>query len=464
MRMFQYSDAKSHKFWNIDVRGASFTVTYGKIGTAGQTKTKSFPSSQKAQAAAEKLIMEKVGKGYVETTPRTMSSEAEAFEKTIQANPRDLAGVAAYADFLAERDDPRGEFMQIQIALENESLPKPERKKLLKREVEFLGTHEAEWVGNWAEHFDAPTSTEGRGQINHTGGRKYEFKRGLLSTANFGELTVAAARAFVQSPQTRFIHELFIGYYAYEEDGDDDTARQMLLGWPHMRHVRRFQYGWIADEVYGDFCNFQCHLPGEHVYDFVKQMPDVEELLIFAHFTDSVKLVALPMPHLRVLQLYHGYSYPLDRLAKNPWLTNLTHLLCHPHALEGDQAFIGLTDLRAICRSEYLKNLTHLRLRLTDFGDEGVRVIINSGILKRLKLLDLRHGSITDEGAKLLAECPDLKNLEHLDLSRNGLTETGKNALIATKVSVSLEFQHAEIGGQEDYGSRPRYLFEGDYE
>ena len=56
MRTFQYSDAKSHKFWNIDVQGTSFTVTFGKIGTAGQTQTKTFPTPAKAQAEADKLI------------------------------------------------------------------------------------------------------------------------------------------------------------------------------------------------------------------------------------------------------------------------------------------------------------------------------------------------------------------------------------------------------------------------
>jgi predicted DNA-binding WGR domain protein len=55
MRTFQYSDAKSHKFWNIEVNGNSFTVTYGKIGSAGQNQTKTFPSAEKAQAEAEKV-------------------------------------------------------------------------------------------------------------------------------------------------------------------------------------------------------------------------------------------------------------------------------------------------------------------------------------------------------------------------------------------------------------------------
>ncbi len=52
-----------------------------------------------------------------------------------------------------------------------------------------------------------------------------------------------------------------------------------------LKYVRRFQYGWLADEDYDDFCHFQCHLSADLIYDFVKQMPDVEELLIFALFT-----------------------------------------------------------------------------------------------------------------------------------------------------------------------------------
>jgi Ran GTPase-activating protein (RanGAP) involved in mRNA processing and transport len=171
------------------------------------------------------------------------------------------------------------------------------------------------------------------------------------------------------------------------------------------------------------------------------------------------------MPRLRILQLYHGWSYPFDRLARNQSLTNLTHLLCHPHALEsGDEPYIRLAGLRAICRSDHLRSLTHLRLRLTDFGDEGAEEIVQSGILRRLKVLDLRHGAITDEGAKVLAGCPDLRNLEHLDLSRNGLTDAGKKLIQATRVPIDLAFQHAEIGDQDSYGDIPRYLFEGDYE
>ena len=61
-----YMDAKSSKFWNIDQAGDSFTVTYGRIGTDGQSLTKSFPDEATATKEAAALIKEKLGKGYVD--------------------------------------------------------------------------------------------------------------------------------------------------------------------------------------------------------------------------------------------------------------------------------------------------------------------------------------------------------------------------------------------------------------
>ena len=366
--------------------------------------------------------------------------------------------------------------MQVQLALEDESLSAAARKKLHAQEKALLKKHEKEWVGDWADHFDAPTYPEGNGQVNHTGGRKYEFKRGILTTVQFGRLTVAAARAFVTAPQTRLVHELFIGDSSYDEDFEpgpdipEDAERayaalHAIIRWPYLQNIRRFQFGWVADEVYEDFCGFQCHLGGDAVESFVKRMPHIEELLVFAHTRDLDKLVSLKMPQLRMLQLYHGWSFPLEKLAKNPSLTKLTHVFCHPHSLEyGDAPYIRLAHLKAICKSPHLTSLTHLRLRCTDFGDKGAQEIVDSGILKRLKMLDLRHGCMTNKGAALLAGCPDLRNLEHLDLSRNALTKTGIDALKATMVPVELARQHKFTSAQDDEDGDLQYLGAGDYE
>jgi predicted DNA-binding WGR domain protein len=66
MRTFEFRDGKSSKFWGIDLQGKGFTVRYGKVGTAGQTQTKEFADAAKAKKEHDKLIAEKLAKGYVE--------------------------------------------------------------------------------------------------------------------------------------------------------------------------------------------------------------------------------------------------------------------------------------------------------------------------------------------------------------------------------------------------------------
>ena len=494
MRTFQFSDAKSHKFWNIDVQGNSFTVTYGKIGTAGQTQTKTFATPAQAQAQADKLITEKTKKGYVETTPKAAASDAAAFERALTANPDDLAGWCAYADYLAEQGDPRGEFMQVQLALEKESLTKTERDALKKKEAALLKKHERTWLGPLAAvildaepvPFWQDRKQAKRPPVAH------RFARGWLSRLEFHNLTVNQARALAASPEARLVRELvveqieaeapvgsterYIDSY-YEPGADvpegidpyDEPGLHSLCRCPHLGSVRLFhlgegvvQYDGTEDEYYN------CHTSGTLAYHLVKQMPHLEELYLLAHRVDAKKIFPLPLPNLRILQLYHSNSYPLDKLAANKSLTNLTTILCHPHALEFDDdeegAYIRLAHIKAICRSLHLKSLAHLALRLTDFGDAGAKEIVTSGILKRLKVLDLRGGCISDKGAELLAGCADLKNLEFLNLSRNALTSAGEKTLKATGVKTDVSGQHGQASGEFGGGHIPEYLFEGDIE
>ena len=498
MRTFQFSDAKSHKFWTIDVSGNAFTVTYGKVGTAGQTQTKTFATPEKAQAEADKLIREKTGKGYTETTAAPPASPAQAFEKSLQENPHDVAGWSAFADYLAENEDVRGEFMQVQLALEDESLSPAARKKLQRIEKELLAKHEREWLGPLAKVildvvvpvYDATNPQATRPPVAH------RFIRGWLGRLEFHYLTVAQARALAADPGSRLIREIVVETIAneaqvgqqeqyidsYYEPGPDVPAD--IVAWsapglhalcrcPHLGSLRLFQLGeavirpaWNQDREY---CN--CHTPGELAYHLVKQMPNLEELYLLAHRVDANKIFPLPMPRLRTLQLYHSLRYPLDKLATNTSLTNLTTLLCHPHAIEyhdeDDErqgAYIRFPHLKAICRSPHLKSLTHLTLRLTDFGDKGAKEIVDSGILKRLKVLDLQSGCITDKGAKLLAACPDLKNLEYLNLRSNALTPAGVKLITDTGVRATVTEQHTETSVDPDGGELPEFLFEGDIE
>ncbi|EKO70186.1 WGR domain-containing protein [Leptospira interrogans] len=66
-----FKDDKSDKFWNIETSGNSFTVTYGKTGTAGTSQTKTFETEETCIKEARKLLSEKLKKGYIEGNDRT---------------------------------------------------------------------------------------------------------------------------------------------------------------------------------------------------------------------------------------------------------------------------------------------------------------------------------------------------------------------------------------------------------
>lgn len=74
----KYIDGTSDKFWEIQTEGATHTVTYGRNGTSGQSKSKTFDSEEACLKDAEKLIAEKTKKGYSEDG----SVVAEPKEKT----------------------------------------------------------------------------------------------------------------------------------------------------------------------------------------------------------------------------------------------------------------------------------------------------------------------------------------------------------------------------------------------
>src|SRR5262245_43945607 len=65
-RRLEMVEGSSSKFWEVAIDGASYTVTYGRIGTPGVSKTNTAGSAAEAQAEVAKLVKEKLKKGYQE--------------------------------------------------------------------------------------------------------------------------------------------------------------------------------------------------------------------------------------------------------------------------------------------------------------------------------------------------------------------------------------------------------------
>ena len=82
-----FKDEKSNKFWNLESDNKTFSTSWGRVGTFGQSQEKTFSSKDRCDREANKLIASKIKKGYVAAITEDLIREV--FITT-------LAGVAEY--------------------------------------------------------------------------------------------------------------------------------------------------------------------------------------------------------------------------------------------------------------------------------------------------------------------------------------------------------------------------------
>jgi uncharacterized protein (TIGR02996 family) len=414
----------------------------------------------------------------------------EALEAALAAEPDDLGAHSAYADYLTEQGDPRGEFIAVQLALEDPTRSAAERKKLRQREQALLKKYERQWLGELAplllgtpEEQRTLYAAELRPEYANRADYfermhfSHSWARGWLDRFECTSLTVEMARKLGRAPVARLLrtlvcHSSDAGAVFQHEPGPDIPtgsrrgrrfqAFEVLAHYPAVRNLRVFQYG---EEVDPEQDRYDCGTQYQQLGPLVAAMHRLEELSIYGHvymddemWEDMNRLLSLPtLTHLRVFRHYHGTTYALEPLATNPALGQLSHLLIYPHSFSrgfdpshlGTDTWIGARhgpalhrdNVRAVFTSPHLRSLTHLQLRSCSGGDGMISDLVASGLLKRLKWLDLRHGHVGDEGARLLAKCPDTRNLEALDLTNNRLTRAGATVLRAAGVPVRAERQ-----------------------
>jgi uncharacterized protein (TIGR02996 family) len=407
------------------------------------------------------------------SSPRQQSLEAALVE-----NPDDLATHSAYADYLMEQGDPRGEFIQVQLLLEDPNRPAQERTRLRQREAELLRQHGRQWLGDLGRFLVGDWS--GPDKPYH-----YQFVRGWLDFVRVLPFHNAIFASLAFSPEVRLLRRLEIVYdmryhpfdfgqfvkgpnEALTEDegrlndpsdwAEEATTLPPLLDSPYLANLRVFKVGFSdsGDQIgHSTMISTFIDCTAEQVVELLRKCPHLEELYLNTNLPGIEELFGLlTLGNIRVLQYYFGTgysqhgtytSYPLTILAKNASLRSLTAL----RLLPGQDADINVSELAALLRSPHLPNLVHLQVHKIAAGAEACRAVVQSGILRRLKTLAMGYGSLNDEAAGILTACPDLKNLEVLDVSRNYLSPAGIAALQATGVRVVAEEQHP--GEEEDF-------------
>lgn len=474
-RLFELHDGKSDKFWIIELSGTSHTVRYGRQGTDGQTKTKDFASASEAQASYEKLITQKEKKGYVEVTvtesrgsalkqKKALAAEEKPFLNEILEAPDNLDLYAVYADWLIEQGDPRGEFMSVQLSLEDESLKTRDRKRLKKQEEKLLENNVREWLDDLAPYLidqlglDRPQWNSARHIC------EYQHARGFVDALTVGFLMPDFAAALAKSPEIRMIRRLHLEQVPSEEPlhaaiGFEDVDFSKEAN-PCFAPLYKASFDNLR---YFELYDYDNSTYGANVHKLIRRMPRLEELILYAHHVDTKALFKLPMPNLRNLEVWALTDYAIDVLARNKSLSKLETLFFFPHALEHwhTEPYLQVQDLRAICRSKNLTSLRKLAFKSSAVGDAGIRELAKSNLLPQLKELDLEYGCITDEGAEILARA-DLSSLDKLDISGNYLTAAGIDVLRSTGVDLVANRQYTG-DPPEDY-EYAEFLGMGDME
>lgn len=372
------------------------------------------------------------------------SSLRTALETALVEEPDDLGTHMAYADHLIELGDPRGEFIQVQLALEDPTITVEQRNGMRDRERILLERYQGAWLGPLAGLLSQHTQFGSKTAV------EVIWRRGWVHGLIVNDLEVDVARTLVQGEsQLRLLQEFRI------LDHDLETDPYSVLGKASFfAQLRVFQIGSPEDTM--------LYLDEDEITPLIERMSRLEELEAEVGRLDTDRLFALPMPHLRRLTVHHLEHYPLETLAENRTLTGITHLALWPHALvpHDDQAYLTREGSFAILRSPAFQDLTHLQFRLTDVGDDLIRELIAGGWLARLRVLDLWGGRITDAGATLLLGCPDARRLEALELSYNYLSNAALEELKQAGVPVHSEEQCKTNDDQE----MREHLWHGDWE
>lgn len=444
MPRYEFAEGRSNKFWDISLDGNSFTTTWGKIGTAGQSAVKTFASPTEARSQHDKLVAEKVKKGYrlVESASGSApAKKAEAkvrvapvqsiihdarnpeLERAIIEEPTNRQAFAVLADWLQEQGDPRGELISLQLGNKD----KQARAHLEKHLEYFFGplkehqlVHD-EGANNSRSHLrtaaqEAAWEKTQQQAFLWRNGFIYRVRLSHDSTSDEGwdGKTVDLLKEVLRHPSGRFVVE-----FAFQSNGDpnEDDLQDLIdeLGENAPLTTRKITFGDNVDQV-------SWHHTGD-LGSLWKGVPNLRTLEIE---TGHFDVGAMTAPNLeRAIFITGGLSQSCGRNIATASMPRIKHLEIYygDHSYGGDCSAEEVFPL--VARSD-LTQLTTLGLKNSRFSDDIARLLHQAPILKTVRTLDLSLGTLTDEGAEALAAAREsLTHLETLNLTRNYLTKTG---------------------------------------
>lgn len=413
MPRYEFTQGTSNKFWEITLDGSSYTVVYGKIGTKGQTKSKSFDSEEKAQQEHDKAIASKTKKGYVQVgaggggggggaaPAKAAPSNLVGLEKETEKVQADKAKKFCFRTIVKWKEKPglsqaaKGVAYRIGYSYEDDDDPDDMDAFLLRMEKVVGDKHAAKLqaltIGVWEEEMGAGGDSQG----------VIDF---LVNNAE-------------KLPELRAI---YLGDMTYED----------------------CEMSWIEN---GDFA------------PLLQAFPKLENLRV-----NGVRRCGqLASESLRSLQLQCGISRGVGQAVSKAQLPNLEHLelwLGTPD-YSGD---VQVEDLMPIFSGKLFPKLRYLGLRNAQLADQVAAAVATSPIVAQVEVLDLSLGCLGNAGVEALVASPAVKGLKRLDIHHHYASSKVAKKLKGLGIA-QVDIRQGDVDGDDD-GDDPtgRYVEVGE--
>jgi len=357
-----------------------------------------------------------------------MPARNSELEGQIAKSPGDPAPYLVYADWLAEKGDPRGELITLSVALEKD----PANTKLAERAQALHADHDAEWLAGVA----------GQDAIAVT------WKYGFLESARLGgagdyddtpevELGELYAK-LAPLPSAALLRDLTFGAFG-NDDGEPTWHASWLVDHGVSPALRRLAFDkggyWDISWTYLDSL--------QPVYPLV---PNLDTLYIKMGHMDFGEI---DLPQLRDFEVYTG-GFSAENMASvlaAKW-PQLERLILRFGNQEDYGASCELSHVLPLLENPRTPKLKHLGLGNSGFADELIEPLARSPLLRQLETLDLSLGMLSDTGAALLAKHADaFKHLERIDVHQNYLSSDG----LGTVTSALKQTEGSEQKQGDDY-------------
>lgn len=270
---------QSYKFWEISREDAVVHVRFGRIGNQGQSKEITHPNVEEAKRDYESRIDEKIRRGYKEkfqVAKKVITNEDiwrsledhEPFLKSILEDPDEPGRYAIYADWLMDRNDPRGTFTQLQLEQQDPQLPLYRRGKIDAEIQRLRALHSRQWLGSLANWL------MDRGLMSIP----YKFFNGQLSSLYCETLDVEFAAQLRDSPYCRMLRELTVIEDGIQEGVTAKHGLETLLG-ADFSNLRDLRVGTEDHVPFGRRGQIHGALK---VVDLIATMPRLQSLILCA--------------------------------------------------------------------------------------------------------------------------------------------------------------------------------------